>query len=169
MKMLMGLALMLAMLAFGNTAGAGPFGVSMGDPIKPKDGWSPGGYGSEWRDYKGALGFNYVIVSGTREGGACQVAAASFVERKHAVNSYQNLKESLSRKYGKPSAEEQDQTIWVPSEKLDKISAILLKIDDAPASAATVFGLADLYPRVVFVRYDFENHGQCEKARESEL
>lgn len=158
MKMLMALASMLALISVGIPAAAGPFGFSMGDPIKPKEGWSPGGYGSELEEYKGVLGFDYVSVSGTREGGACQVAAVNFVARKDAENSYQNLKESLSRKYGKPSAEEQDQTVWIPSENPDKISAILLKIDDAPAAVAIGLGIADLYPRSIAVRSGFRHH-----------
>ena len=40
MKILMALFSMLAFLAMGNPAAAGPFGVSMGDFIKPDDGWT---------------------------------------------------------------------------------------------------------------------------------
>ena len=46
MKVLIVLWLILAMLAFGNTAGAGPLDVSMGDGITLKGGWNPEGYGS---------------------------------------------------------------------------------------------------------------------------
>lgn len=48
-----------ALLAVGTLAAAGPFGVSMSDPVKPDDGWSPGGFGSKGRESKGALGFEF--------------------------------------------------------------------------------------------------------------
>ena len=51
MKMLIALSLMLAMLTFGNTAAACPFGLCMGDPIKPDGGFLPNGKGAEERKY----------------------------------------------------------------------------------------------------------------------
>lgn len=53
-----------ALLTVGTPAAAGPFGVSMGDPVKLDDGWSPGGFGSKGRESKGALGFDYVVLEG---------------------------------------------------------------------------------------------------------
>ena len=75
MKGLLALALMAALLAIGNTAAAGPFGVNTGDPIKPDEGWSNNGYGSERRDYKGALPISFIVIQGTRDGGACGLDA----------------------------------------------------------------------------------------------
>lgn len=54
-----------ALLTVWTPAAAGPpFGVRMGDPVKPDDGWSPGGFGSKGRESKGALGFDYVVLEG---------------------------------------------------------------------------------------------------------
>lgn len=180
MKWLLALALLVALLAIGNRAAAGPFGVSMGDPIKPTDGWRLGGYGieyrelefrqTEFREYKGAFGFQQLGIPGTREGGASGVVAVKFLARKDAKISYQNLKESLSRKYGKPSAEEQNETAWSLSENPDKIRTVYLGIADvdAPPILAIPLGILGIPdPRFVAVRYSFENHQQYEKAREA--
>lgn len=52
MKILPALSLMPAMLAFGNTAAAGPFEVSMGDPLKLAGDGVPEGTESKNGDMK---------------------------------------------------------------------------------------------------------------------
>ena len=107
MKMLIALSLMLSMLAFGNTAAAGPFGVSMGDPIKPTEGWTAQGFVTEAREYKGTLPFEAIFIEGTRKGGACLVRLNGVTSsRESALSEYAVLRKMLIGKYGKPGKEE---------------------------------------------------------------
>lgn len=151
MKMRIALSLMLAMLAIGNTATAGPFAVSMGDTFRPDKGWNQGGFGAASREYKGTFPFRSVFVEGTREGGACAVRADMW-----GTDEFKNLRDRLARKYGEPSSERQHEARWSLSGNPDKIRSIVLWIDE---------GWID----VVYLQYRFENHQQCEIAKESEL
>lgn len=149
MKMLIALSLMLPI---GNTAAAGPLGVSMGGAIKPDKGWNQGGFGAESREYKGTFPFDSVFVEGTREGGACSVRVDM-----RGTDEYKNLRDRLVGKYGKPSSEGQLGARWSLSGNPDRVRSIALWIDKSWRRI------------VVYLQYRFENHQQCEKARESEL
>ncbi len=153
MKGLLALALMVALLAIGNTAAAGPLGVSMGDPLKPDEGWNQGGFGAESKEYKGTFPFYELSVEGTRDGGACAVMAVGW---KEARETYKNLRERLSRKYGEPSSEGQHDAGWRLRGNPDKISSIALWFKSSLFST-------------VHLQYRFENHLQCQNAKETEL
>ena len=71
MNRLLALLLMVALLAVGDPAAAGPFGVSMGDPVEPDDGWSAKGFGTERRKYEGSLPFDEIWIFGTQKGSLC--------------------------------------------------------------------------------------------------
>ena len=180
MKRLLALALMLALLAIGNTAAAGPLGVNMGDPLKPDKGWPANGIGIETRKYKGSLPFDRIEIEGTRDGGVCVVRAIrlSFALEPesltpeipevvrirriiYAREHYVDLKALLLRKYGKPSSEVQDETWWGPLKNKDKISSIVLWIDYRYREGNRV--------AIRSLKYFFENHSQCEKANAGEL
>ena len=150
MKMLIALSLMVAMLAIGTHAAAGPLGVSMGDSIKPDKGWNQGGFGAESREYKGTFPFLNVFVEGTREGGACSVRV-----KMRGSGEYKNLRDRLVGKYGEPSSEGLHEARWSLSGNPDRIRSIVLWIEKGTI--------------VAYLQYRFENHQQCEKARESEL
>ena len=154
MKALLALALMVALLTIGNTAAAGPLGVSMGDPLKPDEGWNQGGFGEESKKYKGSFPFSMLFVEGTRDGGACAVMAVGVGG---ALETYKNLRERLSRKYGEPSSEGQHDAGWRLSENPNKISSIALWFK--PSSSFST----------VHLQYRFENHLQCQNAKETEL
>lgn len=177
MKTLLALALMVALLAIGNTAGAGPFGVSMGDPIKPNvDGWGANGLGTEDRKYKGSLPFDIIFIEGMQKGGACQVRAVGRASsRESALQRYERLRVGLVDKYGKPGKEEpkagwfgrrsssDDRTArWWPKSNPDKIKAIVLWIVRAKSGTHL-----DNY--VMVLQYFFENIQECEKAKAGEL
>ena len=84
--MLFIVALMVALLAIGNTAAANrfplgkpdcPFGVCMGDPVKPDGGWGTDVVSMEIVETRSTrLPFQKVHIEGTRLGGACRVIAA---------------------------------------------------------------------------------------------
>lgn len=153
MKMLIVLSLMLAVLAFGNTAGACPLGVCMGDSIKPDKGWNPTGFGVEKRLYRGELdkgdtALTFLWIEGTRKHGACSVAI-----RPLRAGSEDDIGRRLERKYGRPASFEPATTVsalamlWVLSGNPDKIARIFL------------------YDRGL--QYVFENHTECEKGKEA--
>ena len=150
MKWLLALALMVAL---GNTAAAGPFGVSMREPIKPNvgGGWDDYGYGIERREYQGSLPFPFIYIEGTRKGGACGV---SVLFDNHG--DFKDLWTRLTRKYGKPSIFAHNFLEWVLSENPDKITEIVLMVN---TKAKT-----DLNR---MLRYRFENHHECENAKEA--
>ena len=98
MKSLLALALTVAL---GNTAAAGPFGVSMGDAIKPDDGWNARGYGRETREYEGDREFDTITLEGTRKHGVCSVTLRG---GKRGEGDFHLLIFELERKYGKGSS-----------------------------------------------------------------
>ena len=142
MKTLLVLALMVALLAIRNTAGAGPFGVSMGDPIKPQRGWDAGGYGTEEREYKGNLPFDVILIEGTREGGACRVeAVGSFNSLNGMHDAIASIRKQLNDKYGRGYHR------WELDGNSDKIKQI-----EADSNLAT---------NQINLTYDFENVATC--------
>lgn len=159
MKMLIALSLMLAVLAFGNTAGAGPFGVSMGDSIKPKGGWNAKGYGEQTRKYEGSLPLDLLTLAGTREHGVCSVDA-SFHGAFRVV--LKDLRKQLGEKYGKPS--------W------DKYLDYDTPFSDIGISLEVVnfwdlSGNPDKIARILLgkksLTYLLDNYSECEKAKEA--
>ena len=161
MKRLLALALMVAL---GNTAAAGPLGVSMGDPLKPDGGWSGGGGGFEEREYKGTLPFLVIRIEGTRDGGACAIGAGGEITRKDkALSNYDYLRSLLVDKYGEPDKEEPKEypeARWLnfdPNpDKIDKIVLHTIKRD--------TFGAQTL------LMYWFENYiPECRKAESRAL
>ena len=99
MKVLLALALMMALLAIRNTAAACPLGVCMGDSLNPNKGWDAHGLGIEVRKYKGNLPFDAIGVQGTRKGGACGVwAIGSFSSRESALQQFYGVLEPLVSK-----------------------------------------------------------------------
>lgn len=141
MKALLALALMLAL---GNTAAAGPLGVNMGEPIKPDKGWDDYGRGFEFRPYEGPFSFKpeNILIEGTQKSGACSLSVR--------FDNHEVLKDLWTRltiKYGKPSISGSKHRRWVLSENPDKIVNIYLD------------------NRMLY--YQFENHQECEKAKEA--
>ena len=147
MKTLLALALMVALLAIGNTAAACPLGVCMGDPFEPAFiGWDAYGYGIGSREYKGSLPFRFVIIRGTRKSGACE--SKVLIENRD----FNDMRARLRRKYGRPSSSKPKFYQWVLSENPDKIVKITLEVDK--------LGWRQL-------EYRFENYHECEKAKEA--
>ena len=149
------LSLLLAVLAFGTTAGAGPLGVSMGDSINPKEGWTEG-YGVEKRLYSGALqtGSTFISIEGTLEHGACSVEVRPLLYRYAG-----DIGGRLERKYGRPFSAESEipgvlvsEALWVLSGNPDRIARIQL-------SRFAEFDIG--------LKYFFENYTECEKAKDA--
>lgn len=76
---------------------------------------------------------------------------------KEALETYKNLRERLLRKYGEPSSEGQHETGWSLSGNPDKISSIALWFKPS------------IFLPKVHLQYLFENHLQCDNAKQSEL
>ena len=106
MNRLIALLLIVALLAIGNPAAAGPLGVNMGDPIKPSKGWDTFGFGVERRKYEGDLPFEEIILEGTREHGVCSLMALDW-EGRSDKDEYDKIYNLLWGKYGKPYNESQ--------------------------------------------------------------
>ncbi len=171
MKALLALALMLAI---GNTAAAGLLGVSMGDPIKPDDGWSAGGYGQETREYKSSLNLGRLLIGGTRDGGACEVAAIwSESSIEEAKGNIAITAMFLASKYGEHDKEETSETAsearlsmrWFISDSdtnPDNIDEILFSISRSKSGT-------DIENFEMVITYWFKNHHECRKAKEGEL
>ena len=126
MKTLLALALMVALLAIGNTAAAGLFGVSMGDPIKPDKGWDARGYGTEEREYKGSLPFSSIHIEGTRKGGACGIFA------NHGLP-FNNIRDRLEGKHGRPYrvrvVDGEKKAEWRFAKNPDKVAGLILSYE----------------------------------------
>lgn len=165
MKVLLTLALMLALLAIGTTAAAGPFGVNMGDPIKP-DAWIAGGFGIEVRIYEGGLPFDRMGLEGTRQGGVCNVRAEGRVHnRETAVELYYNLRVLLVDRYGKPDIEETETTF-------PKARWLLENVRHNPDKIVQFVLWVSKYDNNDYrftLQYFFENARECENAKADEL
>ena len=147
MKALLALALMLPLLAIGNTAAACPLGVCAGEPIKPNfldGGWDAYGFGIEKREYKGSLGFDVIYIEGTRKGGACRVKGYGLAENP--------LRRRLERKYGPPVLHDRSPRTGG--------SLVVWRLDKNPNKIAEII----LDGRL---EYRFENYHECEKAKEA--
>ena len=143
MKRLLALALLVALLAIGNTAAAGPLGVSMGDPIKPNKGWDARGYGTEEREYKGSLPFSSIHIQGTRKGGACGI----FVNLPYDGLPFNNIRDRLEGKHGRPYRvrvfDSEKKAEWRFTENPDKVAGLILSYKT--------------------LEYRFENYHECEE------
>ena len=168
MKGLLALALLVALLAIGNTAAAGPLGVSMGEPIKPNvRRWDAKGLGIEMREYKGNLPFDAIAVRGTRDGGACQVVAGwSESSRKEAFEGdSKKVFRLLTDKYGEPDKRDAD-------EKSLSIRWFLSGSNPNPDSIHEILlRFSDLKPEKVEIvlTYYFKNYDECKKAEAAEI
>ena len=169
MGKLMALFLMIALLAIGTPAAAGPFGVSMGDLFEPDKGWNIKGYGEEKRKYEGDLPFDTITLVGTRKHGVCTVFAVNIEQAKGpALRSYKNVRNLLINKYGEPGEEEpktptafgkDPEARWHLDSNPDKIISIVLLISGSFA-----------YPyESLILKYFFENYDECPKAQAGEL
>ena len=156
MKVLTALCLMLALLAIGNSVSAAcPFGVCMGDPIKPDKGWGPKGYGSQALEYKGATPLDFVVKEGTREHGTCMVWAAHYYTNEdQAESAFVQAFSAFKIRYGfdpKQAIRFTTGIVWSVSSNPDKIASIRL---EAQQDNTTI-------PWVVVSRFFFENADEC--------
>ena len=170
MKGLLALALMVALLAIGNTAGAGPLGVNMGDPLNAR--WDAKGLGIEMREYKGDLPFDAIVVRGTRDGGACQVVAGWSVSSREAKQAldrdlFKKILPLLDDKYGEPDEKEVSEAQkrismrWFLSgsnPNPDSIHEILLSISEPKPEKVEIV-----------ITYYFKNYDECKKAEAAEI
>ena len=160
MNRLMALLLMVALLAIGNTTAAGPFGVSMGDPIEPDDGWNAHGYGIQERNYEGSLPFDGIFIIGTREGGACAVQAFDIESSESEFDEIKNL---LVKKYGPPETNNPDpdtNPFWFLGGNPDNIAFINL-VGGITRGSQTV--------AAIILYYYFENYDECNNPKAAEL
>ena len=171
MKALLALALIVALLAIGNTAAAGPLGVSMGEPIKPLEGWDAQGLGFEVRPYQGTLPFDMIAIQGLRKAGACtSMAIGRASSRDNALQQYNKLRGVLVDKYGKPdkeepgpgwfgrrSSSEDPDSWWFPESNSDKIEQLNLTVFRDKSET-------HLNNYVFRLQYYFENYDECRKA-----
>ena len=154
MKRLLTLALLVALLAIGNTAAAGALGVNMGEPIKPNDrgedkGWDAREFGVEYRPYKGDLPISVIRIRGTRKGGACSVRC-SFIPIQSSYPD-RDLMNRLKTKYGQPVLLDEDST---------GVRKAVWYLIQSPHKVATI--IASYYEDRL--EYRFENYHECENA-----
>ena len=160
MNRLMALLFMVAVLAIGNTAAAGPFGVNMGDPLKPEPdlGWDTDGFGTERRKYEGSLPFDGIWIFGTREGGVCGLTAFDVESTESEFDKIKNL---LVRKYGPAEIHNPDSKtnpFWLLVGNPDNIGMInLIGMTHGNAIGA------------MLLTYHFENDEECNYPKTSTL
>ena len=163
MKVLTALCLMLALLAIGNSVSAAcPFGVCMGDSIKPDKGWGPKGYGSQALEYKGSTPLDFVVKEGTREHGTCMVWAAHYYTNEdRAESAFVQAFSAFKIRYGfdsKQATRFRSGVAWSVSSNPDKIASIRL---EAQQDNTTI-------PWVVVSRFFFENAGECAQVQSAD-
>ena len=188
MKGLLVLALLVALLAIGNTAAAGPFGVNMGDPLKPDRGWNAKGYGSQSRKYKGPkphfdpdsghrhifetiihlpLIFDVITLEGTREHGVCRVILHGYTDffMGEIEIKFDEMRDLLIDKYGVPTTVKREDRDYLTG-KLAKTLVITTWV--APSNPDNIKRIKLVrtlshttrgdYRRLV---YYFSNHQEC--------
>ena len=152
-----------------------PFGVSMGDPINPDEGWTPHGLGLVTREYKGALGgFDHLVTTGTREGGACQVGAATIKDgsiesyndlRKH----YDDMRKLLIHKHGEPEWESGDEPP-LPGDTNIRVSTWVLSENPAGVGSIELKHLGGVDSSYWYaVIYYFRNYQECLNVMEDDM